>query len=212
MKIKINGNIYNVEIIRKNNKNMYLRIKKDLKVEVTAPKLMPNYRIKQFVEENKDYISKVIRSKKEVLDKKKDKFEYLGILYDICYTNKKEIKLGNKIAFIGKNMNTDNWYKKKAKEIFQIFYDECYQNFDINKPKPELKIRKMKGKWGVCNITNHTITLNQELIKLNPKCLEYVIYHELCHLKHPNHSKDFWNEVEKYIPNYKQIKKEMNNT
>ena len=69
----------------------------------------------------------------------------------------------------------------------------------------------MKGKWGVCNITNKTITLNLELIKLNPKYLIYVIYHELCHLKHPNHSKDFWALVEKYVPNYKQIKKEMKN-
>ena len=67
----------------------------------------------------------------------------------------------------------------------------------------------MKSKWGVCNVTSNTITLNQELIKLEPICLEYVIYHELSHLKHPNHSKDFWSLVEKYVPNYKQIRKSM---
>ena len=67
----------------------------------------------------------------------------------------------------------------------------------------------MKGKWGVCNITNNIITLNLELIKYDVKYLEYVIYHELCHLKHANHSKDFWNLVEEYVPNYKSLKKEM---
>lgn len=212
MKIDVDGNIYNVEITYKNIKNMYLRVSKDLIIKVTAPKIIKEARIKQFIEENLHHIAKEIREKKEVYDKKKDKFEYLGNLYDICYTNKKGIELGNKIAFIGKNTNIDNWYKMISKEVFKTVYDNCYKNFKTVKSKPELKIRKMKGKWGVCNITNHTITLNQELIKLNPKYLEYVIYHELCHLKHPDHSKNFWNEVSKYTPDYKQIKKEMKNT
>lgn len=211
MNIKINNKIYNVEIIYKNNKNMYLRIKDDLKIVVTAPLKISEKKIQKFVESNIDYISKVIIKKEEVLAKKKDKFQYLGKLYDICYINERKIFLGEEKALIGKNVNIDNWYKKNAIEVFENYYNSCFQNFKEAKYKPLLKIRKMKGKWGVCNITNKTITLNLELIKLNPKYLIYVIYHELCHLKHPNHSKDFWALVEKYVPNYKQIKKEMKN-
>ncbi|MGM9878983.1 MAG: M48 family metallopeptidase [Bacilli bacterium] len=211
MNIKINNKIYNVEIIYKNNKNMYLRIKDDLKIVVTAPLKISEKKIQKFVESNIDYISKVIIQKEEVLAKKKDKFQYLGKLYDICYINERKIFLGDEKALIGKNVNIDNWYKKNAIEVFENYYNSCFQNFKEAKYKPLLKIRKMKGKWGVCNITNKTITLNLELIKLNPKYLIYVIYHELCHLKHPNHSKDFWTLVEKYVPNYKQIKKEMKN-
>ena len=211
MNIKINNKIYNVEIIYKNNKNMYLRIKDDLKIVVTAPLKISEKKIQKFVESNIDYISKVIIQKEEVLAKKKDKFQYLGQLYDICYINERKIFLGEEKALIGKNVNIDNWYKKNAIEVFENYYNFCFQNFKEAKYKPILKIRKMKGKWGVCNITNKTITLNLELIKLNPKYLIYVIYHELCHLKHPNHSKDFWALVEKYVPNYKQIKKEMKN-
>ena len=211
MNIKINNKIYNVEIIYKNNKNMYLRIKDDLKIVVTAPLKISEKKIQKFVESNIDYISKVIIQKEEVLAKKKDKFQYLGKLYDICYINERKIFLGEEKALIGKNVNIDNWYKKNAIEVFENYYNFCFQNFKEAKYKPILKIRKMKGKWGVCNITNKTITLNLELIKLNPKYLIYVIYHELCHLKHPNHSKDFWTLVEKYVPNYKQIKKEMKN-
>lgn len=211
MNIKINNKIYNVEIIYKNNKNMYLRIKDDLKIVVTAPLKISEKKIQKFVESNIDYISKVIIQKEEVLAKKKDKFQYLGKLYDICYINERKIFLGDEKALIGKNVNIDNWYKKNAIEVFENYYNSCFQNFKEAKYKPILKIRKMKGKWGVCNITNKTITLNLELIKLNPKYLIYVIYHELCHLKHPNHSKDFWALVEKYVPNYKQIKKEMKN-
>lgn len=211
MNIKINNKIYNVEIIYKNNKNMYLRIKDDLKIVVTAPLKISEKKIQKFVESNIDYISKVIIQKEEVLAKKKDKFQYLGKLYDICYINERKIFLGEEKALIGKNVNIDNWYKKNAIEVFENYYNSCFQNFKEAKYKPILKIRKMKGKWGVCNITNKTITLNLELIKLNPKYLIYVIYHELCHLKHPNHSKDFWTLVEKYVPDYKQIKKEMKN-
>ena len=211
MNIKINNKIYNVEIIYKNNKNMYLRIKDDLKIVVTAPLKISEKKIQKFVESNIDYISKVIIQKEEVLAKKKDKFQYLGKLYDICYINERKIFLGEEKSLIGKNVNIDNWYKKNAIEVFENYYNFCFQNFKEAKYKPILKIRKMKGKWGVCNITNKTITLNLELIKLNPKYLIYVIYHELCHLKHPNHSKDFWALVEKYVPNYKQIKKEMKN-
>ena len=211
MNIKINNKIYNVEIIYKNNKNMYLRIKDDLKIVVTAPLKISEKKIQKFVESNIDYISKVIIQKEEVLAKKQDKFQYLGKLYDICYINERKIFLGDEKALIGKNVNIDNWYKKNAIEVFENYYNYCFQNFKEAKYKPLLKIRKMKGKWGVCNITNKTITLNLELIKLNPKYLIYVIYHELCHLKHPNHSKDFWALVEKYVPNYKQIKKEMKN-
>ena len=211
MNIKINNKIYNVEIIYKINKNMYLRIKDDLKIVVTAPLKISEKKIQKFVESNIDYISKVIIQKEEVLAKKQDKFQYLGKLYDICYINERKIFLGEEKALIGKNVNIDNWYKKNAIEVFENYYNSCFQNFKEAKYKPLLKIRKMKGKWGVCNITNKTITLNLELIKLNPKYLIYVIYHELCHLKHPNHSKDFWALVKKYVPNYKQIKKEMKN-
>lgn len=211
MEIGIDNKSYPIEIIRKNNKNMYLRIKNDLSITVTAPRFASNKMIETFVMNNSDYIAKVIRKKEEVKETKKDKFLYLGKKYDICYINKKTIELGEKKAFIGTNTNIDNWYKKQAKIIFQEMYDECFANFKYKRCKPELKIRKMTSKWGVNNITNKTITLNLELIKYNSKYLEYVIYHELSHLRHHDHSSNFWSEVEKYVPNYKEIRNEMKN-
>ena len=211
MKLELNNKTYPIEIIYKNNKNMYLRIKDDLKVVITAPKRTPERVITSFISNNIDYIKKIIIQKEQIKTKKQDKLEYLGNLYDICRINEKNIYIGDTKAFVGTKVNLDTWYKKKSKEVFETYYNNCFEQFKESKIKPELKIRKMKSKWGVCNITNKTITLNQELIKLDSKYLEYVIYHELCHLKHPNHSKDFWNLVEVYIPNYKQIRKEMKN-
>ncbi len=211
MKLELNNKTYPIEIIYKNNKNMYLRIKDDLKVVITAPKRTPERVITSFISNNIDYIKKIIIQKEQIKTKKQDKLEYLGNLYDICRINEKNVYIGDTKAFVGTKVNLDTWYKKKSKEVFETYYNDCFEQFKESKIKPDLKIRKMKSKWGVCNITNKTITLNQELIKLDSKYLEYVIYHELCHLKHPNHSKDFWNLVEVYIPNYKQIRKEMKN-
>ena len=67
----------------------------------------------------------------------------------------------------------------------------------------------MTTRWGVCNIRDNSVTLNTKLIEYDIEKLDYVIIHELSHFIHFNHSKSFWNQVEKYTPNYKQIRKEL---
>ena len=81
--------------------------------------------------------------------------------------------------------------------------------FEENIPYPNLKIRKMKTRWGVCNRKNNNVTLNSELIKYGYDQIDYVITHELSHFVHFNHSKDFWMTVSKYCPNYKKIRKSL---
>ena len=76
-------------------------------------------------------------------------------------------------------------------------------------PVPNLKIRKMRTRWGVCNTKNHNVTLNYNLYKYDIECLDYVIIHELSHFIFPNHSKNFWQQVSKYCPNYKEIRRKL---
>ena len=211
MIIEINNKEYPIKIIKKPNKNMYLRIKEDLTITITTPLTIKNQKIEKFIKENYQTIEKTITKYENKQNQKQNKFLFQGKKYEICYTNQNQINLGQTRAFIGKTANIDKWYKQKASETFNKTYTNCYQNFKKKEKMPELKIRKMKSKWGVCNIKTYTITINQELIKYNPKYLEYVIYHELSHLREQNHSKNFWNEVEKYCPNYKTIRKEMKN-
>ena len=78
-------------------------------------------------------------------------------------------------------------------------------------PYPILKIRTMKTRWGVCNRKIKSVTLNFNLIKYDYDCLDYVIVHELSHFVHFDHSKEFWNTVSKYYPNYKIIQKKLKN-
>src|SRR5574344_1663120 len=150
MKLEIDEKLYNVDITYKDNKNMYLRIKDDLTIYITAPKKISEKRINKFINENINYITKAIRQKEQKHERKENKFEYLGNLYNICYTNKRVVELGTFRAFVGRNINLDSWYRKQALEVFQIVYDKCYERFETRKTKPILKIRKMKGKWGIC--------------------------------------------------------------
>ena len=84
-----------------------------------------------------------------------------------------------------------------------------YNKFSKKIPYPELKIRKMTSRWGVCNTRLKTITLNLELIKRDIKYLDYVIVHELSHLVHGDHSSRFWDLVGINYEGYKEIRKEM---
>ena len=209
MTFKIDDKYYDVIIEYKNNKNLYIRVKDDIKIYVYAPKRMSEREIKKFIEANRSSLEKFIKGKENKHERLDDKYLYLGNIYDICYIEGRKIIYGSSKVFIGRSLNINNYYKKEAEKVFSEHYDICFNNFDEASFKPKLVIRRMTAKWGICNTKNKTITLNLDLIKLDTKYLDYVIYHELSHLKHPNHSSSFWNLVSKYVPNYKKIRKEM---
>ena len=66
----------------------------------------------------------------------------------------------------------------------------------------KVRIRDIKYAWGSCS-SNKNITISKKLAKKEEKLVEYVVLHEMCHLKHMNHSKEFWDLVGKYLPEYK---------
>lgn len=211
MKFEYNGDSYPVEIIKKvQNKNTYIRVKSDLTLYVTTNVLSSTKSIEKIINENRKAIEKMYEKQ---LTKKENNtgFYYLGKRYDIVYTNGKEITFGKTKVFVGKDINIDNWYKKEAKKIFKEHLDNCYNNFTNKIPYPSLRIRKMTSRWGVCNYKDIVVTLNLELIKRDLDCLDYVIYHELSHLIHHNHSDKFWSLVEENYPNYKIVRRKMKN-
>ena len=187
---------------------MYLRIKDNLDLYVTCNVLVSDREVVRFIEKNEAFIIKNI----DKLKKKKEKeesFYYLGKKYDLVYLNKEGITFGESKVFVDETFNLEKWYKIKAQEIFQEELDTMYQSFVYEIPHPSLTIRKMKTRWGVCNVKTHRVTLNLELIKKDKIYLDYVIVHELSHLLHPNHSKEFWKCVEDNFKDYKKVRKEL---
>lgn len=209
MKFTVFDKEYNIEIERKlSNKNTYIRVKKDLTILVTTNTFTTDKAISKLIDENYSKIVKMITSQ-EKRSENNEGFHYLGKKYDIVYVDYCDISLGENKVFLNKKFDIDKWYKKQAKDIFKKHLDMLYNSFSRKIPYPNLRIRKMTSRWGVCNTKLKTVTLNLELIKRDTKYLDYVIVHELSHLVYANHSKDFWNVVSENISDYKKYRKEM---
>ena len=203
-------NVYEVIIEKKNNKNLYIRVTDDLKIKVTCPYLYSKKMIKDIINNNSKSIIRMINSKiKENNRHIKDENKLLDKDINVIYKDvKKPLFDGLNLKIKDKNM-LDKWYKEKALQLFQIYLDEAYDVFEEKIPYPKLKVRKMKTRWGVCNKRDNSVTLNLDLIKKDPSYLNYVIVHELSHFVHFNHSKSFWQLVEKYCPEYKKVRKDL---
>ncbi|MFA7083953.1 MAG: SprT family zinc-dependent metalloprotease [Arcobacteraceae bacterium] len=100
----------------------------------------------------------------------------------------------------------DAFYKKKAQEILPVIVEKYAQKMNLF--PTALKFRKTKSRWGSCSFTN-IINLSTNLMKLPFSCVDYIVIHELAHIKHKNHSKVFWDFVEEYCPNYKEEEKKI---
>lgn len=198
---------YNINIIRKNNKNTYIRFKNN-EIVVTTNYFVSDKKILALIQQNKSFIENAINKSNQKLED--EGFKLFGNKYDIVYINtisKVEIE-DNKIY--ARDIKMLNKYLYDY--IYKIYLDRLmlwYDTFSEKLPPCNLKIRKMTSRWGVCNIKNKNVTLNLELSHYNIRYLDYVIIHELSHFIYPNHSKDFWLLVAKYCSNYKQIRQEM---
>ena len=209
MRLQLNEKNYEIEIQRKTTtKNTYIRVKDSCVVLITCNIFTTDKKIKQIIDENIKSIEKMIK-RVELKNEYNSKFLYLGKEYDVIYTNYECIEFGETKVFVGKNIDLNKMLKKQAEELFKSRLDIAYSKFSKKIPYPSLTIRKMKSRWGVCNVKTHRVTLNLELIKKDISCLDYVIVHELSHLIYANHSKSFWSLVEENYPNYKKIRKQM---
>ena len=208
MQIEIDGIIYDVIVEKKSNKNMYLRVKEDLNIYVTTNYLTPNYLIKKFVNSNIPFIKKQIDKMEKRIEKKLD-YYYLGEKIDVVIIDNIKTSFEDGKLYVKNKSEIDKWYKKQMKIVFKEHLDEIYSRFSERVPYPNLVIRKMSTRWGVCNKKLEKVTLNSELIYKYPKYLDYVIVHELSHFIHFDHSKAFWELVSYNCPDYKKLRKEL---
>jgi len=200
---KIDGEKYNVVVEKKSNKNTYIKIKDDLTIYVTTNYLVRKADIKHLLEKESDYLRKALSKVKQRNEKNND-FYYLGKKYDIIIVPFDKIDMDDDKIYVKSEVDLEKWLKKEMKKIFSERLNVCYELFEENIPFPELKIRSMKTRWGVCNRRNLTVTLNSKLIRYDIDVIDYVIIHELSHLVHFDHSKAFWKTVEKYKPDYRK--------
>lgn len=208
MQINLGPYDIEVQIIRKNNKNIYFRIKNDLKLYIYASYLVSKKELLKLIKDNEKSIIKMYEKMLKIIEYEKN-FYYLGDKYDIIFDeNSSCVIFDNQTITVKNQQMLDNFLKKETKRIFEQRVEKLQELFNYL-PSFSLRIRKMKTRWGVCNRKNNIVTLNSELIKKDISLLDYVIIHEFCHFKHPNHSVNFWQEVAKYYPDYKNARKRL---
>ena len=199
-------------------KDITIKVKPSLVVETIAP-----------MNTSDEYIQKVLKKRDSWIQNHLDKFQqakqsskeyisgedfiYLGRRYRLKVIQSAENKAILKHGFLNlhcydtdefklKSNVVESFYKTKAEEHFQkvISKYKDFYNDDV-----VFKIRKMKTRWGSCNPKKGYINLNQELIKKPKKAIEYVVLHEIAHLKHHNHDFGFYNYLSSYMPDWKDV-------
>ena len=206
MKYVIDGIEYEVILVKKNNKNTYIRVKEDGKIYITTNYLVSKNYIKQLLNNNYQTIKKMIE-RNNIKQEKNKSFYFLGKKYDIIIVPTFEIDITEDKIFVKSEDYLNKWLKKQIEKIYKERLDYIYNLYQEKIPYPKLRIRKMSTRWGVCNRSNNVVTLNSELIKYGIKQIDYVIVHELSHFIYFDHSKNFWLQVSKYCKDYKEIRK-----
>ena len=213
---------------RKNIKNMYLRVlPPNGNVKVSAPLFISDEEIVNFIRLKKDWILKKQRYIRENNIKAPLKYDngekhYLwGKEYTLQLIKNDTVKqvlideeksilylpIAKRSTIEKRKKTLDEFYRNQMKIAIPPVLDKCTKI--VGKTPSEVKIRNMKN-WGNCRYQDKRITLNLNLAKKDIECLEYVMIHELCHLIEFNHSKKFKNLMDKYCPNWKEIKKRLN--
>lgn len=209
MEFKIGNDSYPVEIIRKKNKNTYIRVKSGNLISVSTNRFVTEHQIKKILNQHVEALQKMI-IKCQNQESKKENIYILGQRYDmIIVPGMNQIEIYQNKILTPSKRKLELWYQKKMRKIFEERLIYWRQQFEETLPEPKLKIRNMKTRWGVCNIRDNSVTLNSRLMEYDITKLDYVIIHELSHFKHFNHSSHFWSLVSKYCPEYKNIRKSL---
>lgn len=108
----------------------------------------------------------------------------------------------------GLRASLDRWYRRELKHAYPPLLEKWQAKLDVEASK--VVIRRMKTKWGTCVQHSRTILLNLELAKKNPRCLEYILVHELMHLRERTHNERFIALMDKHLPDWRARRDELN--
>jgi hypothetical protein len=101
----------------------------------------------------------------------------------------------------------DKWYVHRARRHLPARLDACWATFPSDgHHRPTLRLKRMRTRWGSMSPKGN-MSLRLDLIRAPGECIDYVIFHELCHLVHPNHGREFWALVERLVPDWKRRKR-----
>jgi len=172
-RVFFNGVEIKYKVNKKPIKHLYLRVKNGF-VEVNASGMVSKIVIEKFILKNAEHIIKKLNNQK----------------YYFLFGKK----------YLNNGIDLQSLYKTKTPQVVLPFVLEYSKKMNLHPSKVSFRFNKTR--WGSCSYKD-SIVFNYYLAKLPIDIIEYIVVHELAHIKHKNHKKEFWKLVEKYIPDYK---------
>jgi len=223
---KIKDKKINYSIKRSSRRTLSIIINVDKGVEVRAPLKISENRIENFIKNKSKWIFKKLEESKSIKKtppgkefSEGEEFLFMGKKYALKIlriTNKQKINItlnkNNILLRIGEDINIKNhkeriknkfidWFKKKGYDYVKKMVNIYSKQLKV-RPK-NIKMKKQKARWGSCS-SKKNLNFNWKIIMAPEHVINYLILHEVAHLKHPNHSKKFYREISKIMPDYKK--------
>lgn len=224
MQTFIYGNYsYTYTLVKQDRKSLALTVRPDMGIILKCPRNVEDERIDKFLKRKWSWMNKQLKFFERVQRKKYEpeyisgeSFFYLGRQYKLIVKRGKEdsVKLLRGILQVTTTQSVKDskytkkllgsWYKDRYQIIFHERFIEMQKRFEYTS-MPILKVRVMPKRWGSF-LNKEQIALNPKLIHASKECIDYVIVHELCHMKYKDHSKKFWEFLDEKYPKWQKVK------
>ncbi len=187
--------IYHLE--RKRRKTIAIKVKADNSVLVSAPKWVSKKEIDFFVQQKKEWIEQQKAQNRELFAfYPGQQLLYMGKYYPVQVVANREEAMRHTVL----------WYRQRAKELLEV--KVAYWASKVGVTYHSIKVNKAKCRWGSCS-AKQNLNFPWRILFLPEILIDYVIVHELCHILQLNHSKLFWQEVERVLPDYWQRRSQL---
>ena len=224
--ITLKGKNVKYELVRKNVKNINLRVKPNQILYISANDSVSDEYIIDFINSKADYIVKALEHYEELARYAPKPRECVNgetvimfghnLRMEVFEGNKNKVESDSSYVYLTvkdisnlelKRATLEKWIKKefkdKAIEICKNIYP-TFQKYGVD--FPEIRIRNMTSRWGSCQPKRKIVTFSILLHEAPIACIEYVAVHEFTHFLHPNHSRAFYQQLEVFMPDWKQRK------
>lgn len=218
------GFVYELRLSAK-RRSLSIEVHPDMRVVVRAPLRFPKRDIEDFVAARALWIAAQLERfrsapRMPLLPTYADgaTHYYLGLPHQLCLDPdaRQGVERRDDVLIIGgraardalsARAALDQWYRKRAAEQFAAILAECHLNPRLQRyPCPALQIRAMRSRWGSLG-SRRGMTLNLVLIQAPRECIEFVVMHELCHLRYHGHGKGFYKLLDAVCPDWRARKR-----
>lgn len=199
---------YNAEIVYSKRKTVSITVSADNKITLRCPIGYSRERAERFLIEKSDWIEEAVKRNERKLNLNADIFSYEKVFVG---GQKLPLYIGCK----NKEITESGVFVKSLKDLKKLYMDYFAESFKNRLQEVSaqtglkfnsVQIKSFKSRWGSCDGGNN-ISFNYRIFMLPDYIRYYIIVHELCHTVQHNHSQRFWKLVEKFVPDYKKVKK-----